>query len=331
MTSRLLMVQIVILMTTVFGLIAASPPDPTRPTTSVKAALDAALDDERHAVAFYEAVMAVHGARRPFSNIVHAERRHAEALLSQYDRLGLIPPDDAWAGHAFDVPAQFKDACDLSIVSEIKNVRLYDTLIADVDDEDVRVVFQRLQRASQTRHLPAFRRHGSGWTTVELSALSSIDETHKARADNARSAMFDALFARLSSAIQAHGAAGAIEVCATEAPRIAATVAEEHEVRIGRTALRLRNPDNTAPVWADMILPEDPTETVVMKDRAGRLGVLTPIHLKTTCLQCHGPREDLAPDVIDELRRRYPLDEATGFAVGDLRGWFWVEVGPPTR
>jgi hypothetical protein len=26
------------------------------------------------------------------------------------------------------------------------------------------------------------------------------------------------------------------------------------------------------------------------------------------------------------LAARYPDDRATGFAPGDLRGWFWVEV-----
>jgi len=27
-----------------------------------------------------------------------------------------------------------------------------------------------------------------------------------------------------------------------------------------------------------------------------------------------------------EVARRYPRDQATGFAAGDLRGFFWVEV-----
>jgi hypothetical protein len=30
--------------------------------------------------------------------------------------------------------------------------------------------------------------------------------------------------------------------------------------------------------------------------------------------------------VREELAERYPADRATGFKVGDIRGWFWVEV-----
>ena len=44
------------------------------------------------------------------------------------------------------------------------------------------------------------------------------------------------------------------------------------------------------------------------------------------CLQCHGKVDDLAPEVRDVLAKNYPQDRATGFAAGDLRGWFWVEV-----
>jgi hypothetical protein len=34
----------------------------------------------------------------------------------------------------------------------------------------------------------------------------------------------------------------------------------------------------------------------------------------------------LSPAVREELKERYPADQATGFKDGDLRGWFWVEV-----
>jgi len=28
------------------------------------------------------------------------------------------------------------------------------------------------------------------------------------------------------------------------------------------------------------------------------------------------------------LAAKYPMDQATGFKEGDLRGWFWIEVPP---
>ena len=48
--------------------------------------------------------------------------------------------------------------------------------------------------------------------------------------------------------------------------------------------------------------------------------------MQAACLACHGPAEQIAPDVKELLAREYPSDQATGFQEGDLRGWFWVEV-----
>ena len=124
---------------------AAAPDAPLRtgPAAASEAAehsglqrmLDTALDDERHAIAFYRAVMDKFGERRPFSNIINAERRHEAALLAQYDRLGLLPPSDRWAEHAFALPDSFADACDASVVAEVRNGALYDEMIGAIEDE----------------------------------------------------------------------------------------------------------------------------------------------------------------------------------------------------
>ena len=95
----------------------------------LKAALDRAIDDERHAIAFYRAVLEKHGQRRPFSNIINAERRHEAALLAQYARLGYEVPADRWADHEFAIADRFADLCDASVVAEVRNGRIYDELI----------------------------------------------------------------------------------------------------------------------------------------------------------------------------------------------------------
>jgi len=56
----------------------------------------------------------------------------------------------------------------------------------------------------------------------------------------------------------------------------------------------------------------------------GSPAALLPIKLKATCLICHGPKEQIAADVLAELGKRYPDDQATDFQEGELRGWFWV-------
>lgn len=121
------------------------------------AALAEALDDEYKARATYKKVIETFGSVRPFSNIVEAEGRHAQALLRQYERLGLEPPADDWEGH-IEAPQSIVAACKEAIAAEIKNGEMYERLLPNVDDQAVYDVLLNLQDASQNRHLPAFRR-----------------------------------------------------------------------------------------------------------------------------------------------------------------------------
>ncbi|MFI4898243.1 MAG: DUF3365 domain-containing protein [Phycisphaerales bacterium JB059] len=311
------------------GLRAPSQPDAEvtpQPRQTLRQVLDRALDDERHAIAFYDAVMRVHGERRPFSNIIRAERRHEAALLGQYERLGLSPPPDRWASQAFKIPESFAEVCDAAAVAEVRNLRLYEALEETIEDEQVLAVFVNLRRASAERHLPAFQRHGSGWGALDAGALSASQQRQRDEAALARGELFSTLLAELSEAIDAGGAANAINVCAVRAPAIAQDVSERHGVRIGRTSWKLRNPSNRPPVWADLAADDRPEELRFFADRSGRFGALLPIRLAGNCLACHGAPSDLAPGVPEALARRYPDDRATGFKAGDLRGWFWVEV-----
>ncbi len=129
---------------------------------SLHEALSAALDDEYKAMATYEAVLAAFGPVRPFVNIVEAERRHADALLRQFARLGLTPPDDRWRGQV-QAPATLREAYEAGVAAEVENAALYDRLLAAARGEpEVTRVFTALRNASQQRHLPAFRRHLEG-------------------------------------------------------------------------------------------------------------------------------------------------------------------------
>lgn len=121
------------------------------------AALAEAIDDEYRAHATYRAVIAKFGRQRPFINIVEAEKRHIAALLRQYSRLGLDPAPDRWSDR-IEAPATLEEACAAGTAAEIENAALYERLIAQAGDQVVRDVLCQLRRASQERHLPAFRR-----------------------------------------------------------------------------------------------------------------------------------------------------------------------------
>jgi hypothetical protein len=53
-------------------------------------------------------------------------------------------------------------------------------------------------------------------------------------------------------------------------------------------------------------------------------GVLVPIYTDGLCLTCHGDK--IEPELEKEIRKIYPQDQATGFAQGALRGFFFAEI-----
>ncbi|MBW2376809.1 MAG: DUF3365 domain-containing protein [Deltaproteobacteria bacterium] len=46
--------------------------------------------------------------------------------------------------------------------------------------------------------------------------------------------------------------------------------------------------------------------------------------MQPLCVTCHGA--ELPPDLRARLAELYPEDQATGYAAGDFRGVFWVEL-----
>jgi len=97
---------------------------------------------------------------RPFTNIRDAEARHIGALRSLFERYGLPMPPNPWIGrtpHFADTHAAYE----AGVEAESANADLYDRLMRSTTRKDILAVFARLRRASQERHLPAFRRGAS--------------------------------------------------------------------------------------------------------------------------------------------------------------------------
>ncbi len=119
-----------------------------------------AIQDEYLAEAEYLDVLARHGDVMPFSNIVHAERRHIEAIESLFDSCATpVPPNHA---SKFVVPTQsVAEAVEACIEGEVLNIGMYDLFLGRELPANVRDVFENLKAASQ-QHLEAFRRHQAG-------------------------------------------------------------------------------------------------------------------------------------------------------------------------
>lgn len=156
-----------------------------------------------------------------------------------------------------------------------------------------------------------------------------------AAAGEAGKAFGGALKARVKEAIDKGGPTEAITVCNEEAPKIAADMAAAKGVKIGRSSLRLRNPDNAGPDWVQAWLQEQgersatgvqTMKTIAEIDGQKVARIAVPIPVEAMCLNCHGPKEGLKPEITALLAERYPQDAATGYAEEELRGVLWVEA-----
>lgn len=159
-----------------------------------------------------------------------------------------------------------------------------------------------------------------------LTTLTAEQEKQKRLALSVRDDLFSSLLTELMTAMSENGPVKSIKVCKLRAPEVAKTVGQNSGVRIGRTSFKLRNPENRPPDWAANFVADQVDHEVEVELKDDGLGVLLPIHLKMTCLMCHGPDKQLMPDLKAAIVSNYPEDQATGFSEGDLRGYFWIEV-----
>ena len=172
-------------------------------------------------------------------------------------------------------------------------------------------------------------------TATTAQPAPSAKERAQAVAKTFSTSLKQALGAELAKG----GTSGAIAFCNTEAPKIAARVADEHGVRIGRVPVpgRQRSPANAAQPWqadglaalqARLDAGTPMADLVQVVDHGLPDGValrmMRGIPVEPMCLACHG--KALAADTRTALQRFYPGDTATGFDAGDLRGALWVEV-----
>lgn len=108
---------------------------------------------------------------------------------------------------------------------------------------------------------------------------------------------------------------------------------------VKRTSLSLRDPANQ-PDAADhaaldrfnTAIHEGDVVPVVLMQRLESAGapvewrVYRPITTMPLCLKCHGPLEELQPEVRDYLARHYPQDKATGYTSYIWRGILRVSL-----
>lgn len=115
-----------------------------------------AIYDEFHAYETYSAIIAQYGSIEPFVSVKEAEARHYSALMPLLEKYNVAVPINDWA-LKIEVPATYIECCELGVAGELSNIRMYDDLIANTTQTDIKDVLFKLQAASFNRHLPIFR------------------------------------------------------------------------------------------------------------------------------------------------------------------------------
>ncbi len=154
----------------------------------------------------------------------------------------------------------------------------------------------------------------------------------KAEAKGIVQAFFKELKGTLVSAMKEKGPAGAVDVCHEKAQEITKKYNKDGW-KVGRTALKIRNPKNAPDAWEKAVLQEfekkiaagaDPKTLmkaeIVEQDGKKVFRFMKAIPVMKPCLNCHG--EKVNPDLYKTIKKYYPQDQAVGFKLGQLRGAF---------
>lgn len=173
-------------------------------------------------------------------------------------------------------------------------------------------------------------------TSAGHADTAAVIRVAEAAAEQLRSALIQ----RLSTALQTQGAAGAIDVCAIDALPLSDSIARAAGagIEVRRTARKVRNPTNApdaletqALAWFEETLGQGQQPGhLLQRETADTYRYYAPLRIAALCVQCHGPVDELSPDVRQALARRYPTDAATGYAEGDFRGLIRITVPAAT-
>jgi Protein of unknown function (DUF3365) len=144
------------------------------------------------------------------------------------------------------------------------------------------------------------------------------------------------LLGTLETAMEEGGPVAGVAVCQSAAPVIAADASKSARWSVGRTALKVRSPANAPDSYERKVLEDfafaakagsdlaklERFETVTENGKR-TVRFMKAIPTAEPCLACHG--SNLKPEVAKAIAELYSTDQATGFALGELRGAFTLK------
>jgi hypothetical protein len=175
------------------------------------------------------------------------------------------------------------------------------------------------------------------FTTLISQSVMAADELEKRKQASiqASKTLVTELSSALKKEIEANGPAEAISVCRELAPAITGRISNANGWRMTRVSHRYRNALLGMPdAWEKSVLADfqkrqqagEDLKTMayseVVTDASGDkyFRFMKAMPTGEICLTCHGSKDTIPQPVQDRLHTLYPLDQATGFKKGELRG-----------
>ncbi len=154
-----------------------------------------------------------------------------------------------------------------------------------------------------------------------------------ADARKASGTLVQKLGGELKAAIGTQGPDGAISVCKERAPQIAAEVSKQFNFDTKRVSPKNRNPAAVPDAWEAeaqaglekrLAAGEKPetldTWQIVSTPTGKQFRYAKALPVQQLCLTCHGDQASIPDGVKARLAAEDPLDKATGYAPGMVRG-----------
>ncbi|WP_322981172.1 DUF3365 domain-containing protein [Pseudomonas sp. C11] len=136
------------------------------------------------------------------------------------------------------------------------------------------------------------------------------------------------LLGTVRQAIADGGPIAAVQACQALAPQIASEHSQQ-AWQLGRTSLKVRNPNNAPDAWERNVLErfaEAASAGTPIKELRygeevdGEYRYMQAIAVGEPCMACHGT--SIKAEVQEAIDQYYPHDQARGYKVGELRGAF---------
>jgi Protein of unknown function (DUF3365) len=169
----------------------------------------------------------------------------------------------------------------------------------------------------------------SAMATSSVWAMDGVPADMEAVAKN----LPPKLMAVVRNEIQAHGLDGAVAACNEKAPALAKEASQANGMQIRRVSLKNRNPKAVPDAWEATVLQdfdrraalgEAPAnlEASTVEKQNGRtvFRYMKALPTQDMCLACHGKPAEMEPVVLQKIKTLYPMDKATGYSAGQIRG-----------